>query len=129
MEIKNRRKLYATLERSLSEREQRVQKLETQAKIPVTAEDLGYIFEDLNMGRSTLPPQVVLVKPQAVRWEMGRDLTDDNIVIMGHKEAARHEKECLIGGKSVDEVWGQEAVEWVKRRGDEARRVAVYRRG
>jgi len=54
---------------------------------------------------------------------------EGNVVIMDGKEAEKHERECLKGGKSVEEVWGQEVVELVKRKEEEARRVVAYRRG
>lgn len=129
LEIKGRRKLYASIERTLSSSEQRFQKLEFQAKLPITVDDIGYIFEDLNYGRSTFPNQVVLAKPYAVRWDRNRELEDDNVVILGQAEAEKHEKECLIGGKGLEEVWGKEIVGIVERRSEEARRVRSWRRG
>jgi hypothetical protein len=128
-EIKNRRKLYASLERTLSEREARWKQLQLQEKIPVTMEDLGLIFEDIYNGRSSIPPRIVLAKPHAVRWEKGRNLEEDNVVIMSPKDAEKHERECLKGDKSVEEVWGQEAVDFVRRKSDEIRKVLAYRRG
>lgn len=127
-EIKNRRKLYQAIERNLSEREQRVKGSEFQEKIPITVEDVGYIFEDLNSGRSTLPPQVVLPRPQAVRWDPRKELADDNVVIMSVQDGQKHEKECLIGRKAPSEIWGQDVIDIVERRLAEARKVATYRR-
>lgn len=128
MEIKGRRKLWVSLERSLGSIEQRITGAQFIPKLPVTQEDLGYIFEDLNYGRSTLPPHAVLPKPVAVRWDMNRELTVDNVVILGPKEAEKHEKECLTGGKSAVDVWGVDVVEMVERRFAEARKVLAYRR-
>lgn len=128
MEIKGRRKIWQTLERSLGGSEQRVTKAEYIPKLPISQEDLGYIFEDLNYNRSTFPPHVVLAKPMAVRWDLGREISVDNVVIVGPKEAEKHERECLIGGKSPVEVWGKEVVDMVERRFAEARKVMLYRR-
>jgi hypothetical protein len=129
MEIKGRRKLYTSIERTLSASEQRFQKLELMPKIPITTEDVGYIFEDLNYGRSTFPEQLILPKPFAVRWDRERSLEDDNVVILGQADAEKHEKECLIEGKSLEEVWGKDIVAIVQRKVDEARRIRSYRRG
>jgi hypothetical protein len=128
MEIKSRRKLWVSLERSLGSIEQRVTKAEYIPKLPITQEDLGYIFEDLNYGRSTFPPHAVLPKPVATRWDMSRALTVDNVVILGPKDAEKHEKECLIDGKRAVDVWGREVVDMVERRFAEARKVLAYRR-
>lgn len=128
MEIKGRRKQWQSLERSLGAIEQRITAAQYIPKLPVTQDDLGYIFEDLNYGRSTFPPHAVLPKPIAVRWDVTRPVAVDNIVIIGTKEAERHEKECLMEGKSVLDVWGQEVVDLVARRFAEARNVMLYRR-
>jgi hypothetical protein len=71
---------------------------------------------------------LVLPKPSAVRWDPTRELTVDNIVIVSPKDAEKHEKECLIGGKDPVDVWGQEVVEIVRRRQEETRKVMAYRR-
>lgn len=128
MEIKQRRKLWVSLERTLGAVEQRATDAPYIPKLPITQEDLGYIFEDLNYGRSTFPPHAVLPKPVAMRWTMMRPLTVDNVVIVGPKDAETHEKECLKGGKDPVDVWGSEVVDLVERRFAEARKVLAYRR-
>lgn len=90
---------------------------------------MAFIFEDLNYGRGTIPPHAVMTKPQAVRWDKGDDLWEGNVVIMSIKEAEKHEKECLRGDSGVEEVWGKDVVDLVKRKSEEARRVVAYRRG
>ena len=56
-------------------------------------------------------------------------MSEDNVVIMGVKEGERHERECLVEGKGLEEVWGKEVVELVRRKGEEARKIVAYRRG
>ncbi|ORY22027.1 putative mitochondrion protein [Naematelia encephala] len=128
-EIKNRRKLYQSLERTLAEREQKIHKLESQAKLPISAEDLGWVFEDLYHGRATFPPYPVLPRPCVVRWDREKELLEDNVVIMAANDADKHTKECLEGGKSLEEVWGDEVVKIVKRKSEEARKIMLWRRG
>lgn len=128
MEIKSRRKVWSSLERSLGAIEQRFTNAEYIPKLPISTDDLGYIFEDLNYGRGTFPPHAVLPKPVAVRWDPKRELGVDNIVIMAAKDAEKHEQECLKGGKDAVDVWGAEAVSMVNRRVVEARKVLAYRR-
>lgn len=133
-EIKNRRKLYQTMERSLSEREARVEtKLGNkesglQDTIAVNWEDIAFVFEDINSGRTTIDG-VIVNKPQAVHWDRDLPLTADNLAILSHKEAIKHEKEHQVEGKSLVEMYGQDAVDIVKRRNEETRRVMVWRRG
>jgi tRNA threonylcarbamoyladenosine dehydratase len=50
-----------------------------------------------------------------------------NCVIMSQDQADKHEKECLVGGKSVEEVWGEETVRAIGKRLQEARKVAEWR--
>jgi hypothetical protein len=64
-----------------------------------------------------------------VRWDREKDVWEGNVVIMDGKEAEKHERECLKGGKALVEVWGVEVVELVKRKEEEARKVVAYRRG
>ena len=128
MEIKGRRKVWQTLERSLGSSEQRITGAQYIPKLPISQEDLGYLFEDLNYNRSTFPPHVILPKPMAMRWDIRRDVSIDNVVIIGPKEAEKHEKECLIGGQGLEDVWGKDVVDMVGRRSEEARQVLAYRR-
>lgn len=128
MEIKGRKKIWSSIERTLGTIEQRFTKAEYIPKLSVTTDDIGYIFEDLNYGRGTFPPHLVLPKPVAIRWDPKRELTVDNIVIVNAKDAEKHEKECLMGGDDPVNVWGREIVEIVKRRFEETRKVLAYRR-
>lgn len=127
--IKNRKKLYATMERSLSEREARVAgTVGEQQTVALNTEDMALVLEDINNGRTTLPERIVTPKPTAIRWNRDVPLTPDNLVILSHSDAIKHEKEHLIGGKSLVELWGQDSVDFARRRNDETRRGVAYRR-
>lgn len=80
-------------------------------------------------GRGTLPPHPVLPKPYALRWDREKEISEENIVILGMKEGEKHENECLVGGKGLEEVWGREVVKLIKRKSEEARKIVAYRRG
>lgn len=125
--IKNRKKTYNALRSNLSEREARWKGLELQETIGVSSEDVGFVFEDLYGGKSTLSPHVVLAKPAVARWRKDRELTPDNMVILSPADAKKHEAECLKGDKSVEDVWGEEKVALVERKLAEARRVLAWR--
>lgn len=133
-EIKGRKKLYSTLERNLSERQARVSHAKgenaqgIQRTVEVNTDDLALVFEDINHGRTTLPGQVVTQRPQAVHWDISKPLTADNMAILSDKDAKRHEKECQVAGKSLEDVWGKEAVAFAQRRNEETRRCVIYRR-
>lgn len=88
---------------------------------------MGYIFEDLFQGKSSLPPHPVLTRPNAIRWDRDQPLTLYNCVIMPQELADRHEKECLVEGQAVRDVWGDNAVLSIERRLREARQVAEWR--
>lgn len=127
-EIKNRKKLYATIERGLSEREQRWRGLQLKDKSVLNAEDISLVFEDVYNGRSSLPPRTIMSRPHAVRWDKHRDLTPDNVVVMDQKEADRHMDECLKGEKTPEEVWGKEACDYIRKKSEECKRILQYRR-
>lgn len=126
--VKNRWKLYDRVERGLMTRENRVGgTADASQRIPIGADDVAYVFEDLFQGRSAIPPFPILSRPNAVRWQRDEPLTMYNCVIMSQDQADKHEKECLVSGKSVEEVWGEETVAAIGKRLHEARKVAEWR--
>lgn len=134
LEIKGRRKMYSDLDRRFIERELRWQGLAPhlpnhEARQGINWEDVAFIFEDLYNARSSLPPHQVLPKPTLMRWRKEEPVSPTNVVVMDAKSADKHEMEVLKGGKSVEEVWSTEAVEFVKRKSEEAARILRYRRG
>ncbi|EIW67545.1 mitochondrial protein [Tremella mesenterica] len=129
LEIKNRSKLYKSLERGLMEREQKIKKSLTQDKNSITHEDVGFVFEEIYHGRSTIPPRIILPKTFCIRWDGKEDVKEDNIVFMGLKDVEIHEKECLREGRSLEDVWGKEVVDYVEGKREEIRRVLNCRRG
>ena len=64
-----------------------------------------------------------------MRWDREKEITEDNLVILSNKDAERHERECLVAGNGLEEVWGSEVVALVRRKSEEARKVVAYRRG
>jgi len=127
--IKGRKKLYATMERTLAEREARVFGTPgEQQTIVLNTEDMALVLEDINNGRTTIPTAVVTPKPTAIRWDRSLPLAVDNLVILSHNDAVKHEKEHLVGGKSLVELWGQDSVDIAHRRNEETRRAVIYRR-
>jgi hypothetical protein len=96
-------------------------------RIPLGVDDMGYLFEDLFQGRSAIPPFAILTRPNAVRWKRDQPLTVYNCIILSQEEADRHEKECLVEGKDLVEVWGEGTVRAVEQRLKEARKVAEWR--
>ncbi|WVQ84344.1 hypothetical protein IAT38_006496 [Cryptococcus sp. DSM 104549] len=129
LEIKGRRKVYQSLERTLSEREKIFTGKELQERLPVSVDDIGFVFEELYHGRSSLPPYQVLQKANVIRWDKTRELAEDNMVVMGNAEAEKHMQECLLGDKGLVETYGEEVVDYIRKRSDEARKVVAWRRG
>lgn len=128
-EIRHRKKIYQGLERGLSERQARVHSKDgIQKTIPVNAEDLAFIFEDVNHGRTTFD-QAIVQKPAAVHWDQSRPLAVDNVVIMDVKGANRHEKEVQVAGKQLSELYTKDQIDTANRRCAEARRHLIWLRG
>lgn len=46
---------------------------------------------------------------------------------MSDKEAERHTKEVLVGDKTPEEVWGEEAEQFVRKRAREAKTLKEWR--
>ncbi|CAH7671609.1 hypothetical protein BY996DRAFT_4573115 [Phakopsora pachyrhizi] len=115
--IKNRTKLYRRMYNDLLAREYKVFGTIT---IPFTESDVGYIFEEVYRGRSTICPTVkVTSTPSLIRWDPNQDLKFENCVAMTREEAEIHQTEVLINRGDPVKVWGTETVELVNNRFDE----------
>ncbi|CDO72129.1 hypothetical protein BN946_scf184962.g72 [Trametes cinnabarina] len=123
--IKGRKKLYERLSRDLQNRE--VKFLGHQInKLPLDDDDIGLVFEDLHRGRSVRPPYAVPERPALVRWDPDRPLSLQNCVVFEFADAEKHLKECLLEKKRPEDVWGEDVVEVVERRQEEARKVVEW---
>ncbi|KAG6333779.1 hypothetical protein ID866_5305 [Astraeus odoratus] len=125
--IKNRRKVYERLLRDLLHRESKLVG-EQINKLPIDEDDVSFIFEDLYLGRSVVPPHAVPSRPQLIRWDAAKPLSLENCVVFEFAEAEKHGRECLGvgGGERQDprEIWGDEAQTIVDKNAAE---VAKYR--
>jgi tRNA threonylcarbamoyladenosine dehydratase len=128
LSVKNRRKLYEKLLRDLSARESKALEGMLQvyvshspaplsdsfaqfighSKLPIDETDVGFIFEDLNRGRSTIPPHPILSRPILARWDNSKPLSVDNCVVISQQD----ERLLLqAGGKGYEvEVWSEGAI-------------------
>ena len=78
---------------------------------------MAYIFEELYRGRSVVAPTfTVASRPVLSKWDKNLPLTWSNVVVFERNEATKHEKECLLGDKTPEELWGAETVQLVKKR-------------
>ncbi|ORY62739.1 hypothetical protein BCR35DRAFT_308979 [Leucosporidium creatinivorum] len=122
--VKNRHKMAASLHRQLSVLEF---KLTGSNKLPLTEEDVLYLFEEIHRARSVAPPLAVPSRPCLVRWRKEEGVRWDNLVVMEREEGARHEQLVLLGTSDPEEVWGPEVTALVRKRTEEERRVRAYR--
>lgn len=102
-------------------------------KLPITAADIGYLVEEVYRGRSAIsgvPTRLALVRWR--RLEEGRTALDVNpegqkastiqlrdLVCMTKEEAMVHEREVVRGGRSLEEMYGEEVVKRVEGRIEE----------
>jgi hypothetical protein len=128
---KNRTKLYQDIEAKLAGLESRLRGNVAGLRLAMTADDIGYIVEEVFKGKSVVSgysTRLLLMRwqplPHRDEGHWGPDeqrVQIDEVVLMTKEEAKKHEKEVLIECKSVEEVWGQEVVDRVnKRRAEEA---------
>jgi hypothetical protein len=108
-------------------------------KIPITADDVGYLVEEVYSARSIVSglstrlfltrwkkPQKDMVDASTPGQKCSR-LQMRDLVCMTKEEITRHEREVLKGGKSVEEVYGQEVVAKVEARLEEEARYERFR--
>lgn len=97
-------------------------------RIPVTADDVGFLVEEVWNARSALSG--LSTRLFLTRWRQPEgDILDEStpgqkasrlsmgdLVCMTKEEVARHEKEVLKGGRSCEDVYGEEVVQRVEGR-------------
>ena len=108
-------------------------------KVPVSEADAGYIVEEVFGGKSVvsgLSTRLALVRWQKPRGEFidkrtpGQNnslLRMNELVCMTKEEAAKHEKEVLMGGKMPGEVWDGKVVEAVRAKMEEEEKYERFR--
>ena len=70
-------------------------------RIPLSDQEVGFIFEELNRSKSSLPPYETLSRPTLVRWNLGEPLTVANCVVMSPQDASISQLVICIGGGDV----------------------------
>ncbi len=109
-------------------------------KIPITKDDVGYLIEEVYRGKSVisgLPTKLALI-----RWNAPREgfriyadgegqksvrLNMNELVCMTRAEAVRHEKEVLMGRKTVEQMYDAEVHGLVRKRRSEEKQFQAYR--
>lgn len=143
LQSKAREKMYDGILAQLQGLEERVAKYHgfdpVGLRIPVTAEDVGYIVEEVFHGRSVvsgLASRLALArwrKPEG-EWidlrtpgQRADRLAFDEVVCLTKDEMLKHEEVVLKGGKAPEEVYDGSVVELVKRRVAEERHYRSQR--
>lgn len=97
-------------------------------RIPVTADDVGYLIEEVYHGRSVvsgLASRLALIRWRApagdwvdtsVKGQRADRLELNQLVCMTKDEMYKHEEIVLKGGKSPEQVYDRKVVELVERR-------------
>ncbi|KAH6854870.1 hypothetical protein B0I37DRAFT_41703 [Chaetomium sp. MPI-CAGE-AT-0009] len=111
-------------------------------KVPITPGDVSFLVEEAFRGRSAvsgIPTKLMLIrwkKPQKttlVRIGEGNDeqksanLKLRDLVCLTKEEAVRHQKEVLLGDKSLEDLYSQEVIELVEARQKEAEAYERHR--
>ncbi|TKA61404.1 hypothetical protein B0A55_11554, partial [Friedmanniomyces simplex] len=140
---KSRDKMYDGILAQLQGLEERVAKHHgfepVGLRIPVTADDVGYLIEEVWRGRSVvsgLASRLALTrwrKPEG-EWldtrtpgQRADKLQLDELVCMTKDEMLRHEREVLKGGKAPKEMYDKDVLELVEKRRREERAFRAQR--
>ncbi|PIA94502.1 tRNA threonylcarbamoyladenosine dehydratase [Cercospora beticola] len=108
-------------------------------RLPITADDVGYLVEEVYHGRSAITG--LAARLALVRWRRPEgDWIDtktagqkadilklEDLVCMTKDEMVRHEQLVMKEGKAPEEVYDQEVVERVNRRLEEERKIQHQR--
>ncbi|PYH97300.1 hypothetical protein BO71DRAFT_373583 [Aspergillus ellipticus CBS 707.79] len=111
-------------------------------RLPISKDDVGYLVDEIWRGKSVisgLPSRIGLVPWQRPERGFGPDpewikqgqiyvpVEMKDLVCMTKEEATRHEKEVLLGGKNVEELYDEKTIEAVKKRRQEVEFQEQYR--
>lgn len=135
---KSRDKMYEGILAQLQGLEERVAKHydldPVGLRMPVTADDVGYLVEEVFRGRSVvsgLASRLALArwrKPDLASWidtstpgQKADRIQLDELVCMTKDEMLQHEKKVLKEGRSPEDVYGKEVVALVEKRSREER--------
>ncbi|KFZ23041.1 hypothetical protein V502_02451 [Pseudogymnoascus sp. VKM F-4520 (FW-2644)] len=146
VETKGRDKLYETILAQVQGSEEKVARASMGwgaedvkgLKLPLTAGDVGYLVEEVYRGRSVVsgvPTRLALVRwraPEGKTINEGEGqkssrLRLGELVCMTKEEAKVHEREVVLGGKGIEEIYGKDIVEYVESRIEEEKGFATYR--
>ncbi|EAQ89599.1 hypothetical protein CHGG_06218 [Chaetomium globosum CBS 148.51] len=111
-------------------------------KVPITPGDVAFLVEEAFRGRSAvtgIPTKLMLIrwkKPQKTTLvqigegkdeQKSADLKLRDLVCLTKEEAVRHQKEVLLGDKSLEDLYSQEVIELVEARQKEAEAYERHR--
>lgn len=140
---KSREKLYEGIHGTLLAYEAKLAKATGKdtlgLRIPLTADDVGYIVEEVFGGKSVisgLPTRITLI-----RWRKPRkDFVDDkypdqkssilkftDLVCMTRSEAEKHLEDVLLGDASLEEMYSKDVLDLVERKLMEETKYEQYR--
>lgn len=140
---KGREKLYDTILTQLQVSIERLVRAEGNkdtvgVRVPISREDIAFLVEEIWKGRSVISG--LFNRLAVIPWTRSADgfkvdqdwdkegqrfvrLNLTNLVCMTKEESVRHEKEVLLGGKNVEEVYDEQIVQKVQERLQE---IALY---
>ncbi|RDW72494.1 tRNA threonylcarbamoyladenosine dehydratase [Aspergillus mulundensis] len=135
---KGKDKLYDTIHAQLLVSVERLTRAESESgaqplglRLPMSRDDIIYLVDEIWRGKSVvtgLPSRLALTlwqrpangfKPDPLWAKEGQicvPFKPEDLVLMTKEEATRHEKEVLLGGKKVEELYSEEIIQKVNQR-------------
>lgn len=123
IEGKNRIKVYDGIYQSLAGQMSRIGMPDQ--RVPVALKDVCYLVEEVFRGRS--PISGYSTKLTLSKWFPEQPVSLQNVVLMTKEEQKYHEDNVLNGGKKIEDVYSQEALEVIEKRFAEERYYSQYR--
>lgn len=123
VEGKNRIKIYDGILQSLAGQEARIGHLEQ--RTPVSLRDVPYIVEEVFRGKSVVSNYSTRLTLS--RWDAGKELSFQNIVVMTKDEQRKHEELVLNGGQKLEDVYSEEVMKRVSMRFAQEQYYSTFR--
>lgn len=123
---KRRNKLYDSALQSLAGQLARLRW--KNQRVPIDMNDVGYLIEEVFRGKSSISGEptklcISLWYPPAVP-----EVVDfNNLIVLTKDEQRIHEKEVLLGGKSLDSIYSKKVIDVVTKRLEEQKWYSQFR--
>ncbi|ODV63882.1 tRNA threonylcarbamoyladenosine dehydratase ASCRUDRAFT_30476 [Ascoidea rubescens DSM 1968] len=120
---KNRAKTYEGILHTLAAQQSRLGGQEQ--RVPLSLNDVVYVVDEIFRAKSAISSYSTRLALS--RWDMAKEISPQNLVLMTREEQLQHEQRVLSGRETPEDVYPPEVLQRVQNRFEEERYYARFR--